>query len=111
MVSALRTVNGLAVEILFFLKKLDAKQFADGILGRQFKERGSLRRSPVKDPGQRIFWSGNAENSRGIRCRAIGIVAKDPRGPGFPKDGLRRPGIGREKELRALHDPFKRFMG
>lgn len=110
MVSALRTVNGLAVEILFFLKKMDPKQFADGILARGFKERRSLRWSPVKDPGQRIFWRGNAENSRRIRCRAIGIVAKDPRGPGFRKDGLRL-GIGREKELRALRGPFKRFMG
>src|SRR3954451_17876896 len=98
MVRALRTVNGLAVEILFFLKKMDAKELAGRILGRQFKERRSLRRSPVEDPGQSSFWRGHAENRRRIRSPAIGIVGKAPPWPGFRKDGLRCLGVGREKE-------------
>jgi hypothetical protein len=31
MVSPLQTVNGLAPEILFFLKKMPAKEFAGGV--------------------------------------------------------------------------------
>ena len=45
MVITIPTVNGLAAEILFFLKKLDAKQFAGRILSREMEERRSLRRS------------------------------------------------------------------
>jgi hypothetical protein len=64
MVRALRTVNGLAVEILFFLKKMEAKQFADGILNREFKERRSLRWSPVKDPAHQTPTSEGTFESR-----------------------------------------------
>jgi hypothetical protein len=33
-----QTVNGLAPEILFFVKKIDAKEFAGRILGGERKE-------------------------------------------------------------------------
>ena len=48
MVITIHTVNGLAAEILFFVKKLDAKQFADGILAplnRDFSDRYAIARS------------------------------------------------------------------
>ena len=64
MVSALRTVNGLAVEILFFLKKMDAKQLRGGILSRELEEGRSLRRRPIQDPPERIFRSRNPKERR-----------------------------------------------
>src|SRR3954471_8232293 len=49
MVKPPQTVNGLAPEILFFLKEMDAKDLRGGILGRELEIGRRLCGSPVED--------------------------------------------------------------
>ena len=64
MVSALPTVNGLAAEILLFLKKVDAKQFAGWILSGELKEARSLRWGPIEQATEGIFGRRDADDGR-----------------------------------------------
>ena len=64
-------VNGLAPEILFFLKKMDAKQFAGGILGRELKKWRSLRRGPVEHTAEEILGGQLPGCSISSRTRVI----------------------------------------
>ena len=64
MVSAPQPVNGLAPEILFFLKKMDAKEFAGLILGGELKEWRGLGWGAVQDAAERVFGCRNAEDDR-----------------------------------------------
>ena len=61
MVRAPRSVNGLAWEILFFLKNSDPKELAGRILGSEFQERRGLGWSPVEHPAQGIFGGRDAQ--------------------------------------------------
>jgi len=54
-------VNGLAPEILFFLKKMDAKQFAGGILGRELTKWRRLRRGLVEHTAEGILGDGSRD--------------------------------------------------
>jgi chemotaxis protein CheY-P-specific phosphatase CheC len=70
MVITIPTVNGLAPEILFFVKKLDAKQLADRILGGELEEPPGLaldqteRSSPMVASADRITTSAIAMRPR-----------------------------------------------
>ena len=62
MVIAVYAVNGLAPEILFFVKKMDAKQFARGILRGELEERRGLRWSPIEHAPEPVFRRWNGED-------------------------------------------------
>ena len=62
MVMPVYAVNGLAPEILFFVKKMDAKQFAGGILGGELEKRRGLRWSAVEHAPERVFRRWNGED-------------------------------------------------
>ena len=64
MVIASQPVNGLALEILFFLKELDPKEFEGRILSGELKERRSLGWSPIQDAAEGVFAGRNAEDLR-----------------------------------------------
>src|SRR5437016_11627155 len=64
MLSAPQPVNGLAPEILFFLKKTDAKEFAGRILGGEIKKWRGLGWGAVQDPAEGVFRCRNAEDER-----------------------------------------------
>src|SRR5436190_3067230 len=74
MVMAVYAVNGLAAEILFFMRKIDAKQFRRGILGRELEKRRSLCWSPIEHAPERIFRRWNAEDRGRIRHGPVGLV-------------------------------------
>ena len=54
-------VNGLAPEILFFVKKMDAEEFGGRIGSGELKEWRSLGWSAVQDAAEGIFGRGNAD--------------------------------------------------
>ena len=64
MLSASQPVNGLAREILFFLKKMDAKEFAGLILGGELKKWRGLGWRTIQDPAEGAFGCGNSEDER-----------------------------------------------
>jgi hypothetical protein len=64
MITAPQPVNGLAPEILFFLKEMNVKEFAGRVLARELKKGRSLGWRPVQDTAEGIFGRWNAEDNR-----------------------------------------------
>ena len=57
-------VNGLAPEILFFVKKMDAEEFAGRILGDELKDCRPPGWCAAQNAAERVFGGGNAEDLR-----------------------------------------------